>query len=55
MGIDAAWKRGYPEPVEMSSETVEKVTRRWLEYFPKGDVEGVEDPLGYTGFGLLKT
>ena len=32
MGIDSTWKKGYPEPVEMSPEAVEKVTRRWKEY-----------------------
>ena len=32
LGIDATWKKGYPEPVEMSPEVVEKVTRRWREY-----------------------
>ncbi len=32
MGIDASWKRGYPDPVEMSPEIIEKVTLRWQEY-----------------------
>ena len=32
LGIDATWKKGYPEPVEMSPEIIEKVTRRWQEY-----------------------
>lgn len=32
LGIDATWKKGYPEPVEMSTEVIEKVSRRWKEY-----------------------
>ena len=33
MGIDASMKNGYPEPLVMSDEIVEKVTRRWDEYW----------------------
>jgi hypothetical protein len=33
MGIDASMKDGYPEPLVMSDEIVEKVTRRWDEYW----------------------
>ncbi len=29
MGIDATWKPGYPEPVVMPEETVQKVDARW--------------------------
>ncbi len=36
MGIDATFKDGYPEPLTMSEEIVERVTRRWDEYFPEG-------------------
>jgi len=32
MGIDATWKTGYPDPLEMPEEIVEKVTARWSEY-----------------------
>jgi 4-hydroxy-3-polyprenylbenzoate decarboxylase len=33
MGIDATWKAGYPNPVEMRPDIVEKVDRRWNEYW----------------------
>ncbi len=32
MGIDATFKTGYPEPLEMDPDIVEKVDRRWAEY-----------------------
>lgn len=32
MGIDATMKPGYPEPLVMSPEIVERVSRRWREY-----------------------
>ncbi len=32
MGIDATFKQGYPEVLEMSEEIKDKVTRRWQEY-----------------------
>ncbi len=32
MGIDATFKPGYPEPLEMDPEIVAKVDRRWGEY-----------------------
>ncbi|MSR82720.1 MAG: UbiD family decarboxylase [Candidatus Latescibacteria bacterium] len=53
--FDCRMKPGYPAELVTDEATATKVTRRWLEYFPKGNVEGVEDPLGNTGFGLLKT
>jgi 4-hydroxy-3-polyprenylbenzoate decarboxylase len=34
MAIDATFKTGYPNPLEMSPEVVAKVDRRWREYFP---------------------
>jgi 4-hydroxy-3-polyprenylbenzoate decarboxylase len=34
MGIDATFKEGYPQPLEMPTEIVERVDRRWGEYFP---------------------
>jgi 3-polyprenyl-4-hydroxybenzoate decarboxylase len=34
LGIDATHKPGYPEPLEMDPEVVERVDRRWGEYFP---------------------
>jgi 4-hydroxy-3-polyprenylbenzoate decarboxylase len=33
MGIDATWKPGYPDAVEMDPDTVTLVDRRWNEYF----------------------
>jgi 4-hydroxybenzoate decarboxylase subunit C len=33
MGIDATFKEGYPDPLEMPEEIVERVNRRWNEYF----------------------
>ena len=32
MGIDATFKPGYPEPLEMDPDIVDKVDRRWAEY-----------------------
>jgi len=32
MGIDATWKTGYPDPLEMPEEIREKVNVRWAEY-----------------------
>lgn len=32
LGIDATWKPGYPEPLEMDPTIVERVDRRWGEY-----------------------
>lgn len=32
MGIDATWKKGYPQPIEMDSITKKKVDSRWHEY-----------------------
>ena len=34
LGIDATFKPGYPEPLTMHGEIVERVERRWGEYFP---------------------
>ncbi len=36
LGIDATWKPGYPDPVEMPDEIVRQVDRRWREFFPRG-------------------
>ncbi|HWO93213.1 MAG TPA: menaquinone biosynthesis decarboxylase [Dehalococcoidia bacterium] len=33
LGIDATWKPGYPEPLEMSQEIRDLVDRRWQEYW----------------------
>src|SRR5262249_20808146 len=33
MGLDATFKEGYPRPLEMQPEIVEKVDRRWNEYW----------------------
>jgi 3-polyprenyl-4-hydroxybenzoate decarboxylase len=32
LGIDATWKTGYPEPLEMPEEIREKVNARWSSY-----------------------
>jgi 4-hydroxy-3-polyprenylbenzoate decarboxylase len=32
LGIDATWKKGYPEPLVMPDEIVKKVDSRWSEY-----------------------
>ena len=32
MAIDATWKPGYPEPIEMDPEIMALVDRRWGEY-----------------------
>jgi 4-hydroxy-3-polyprenylbenzoate decarboxylase len=32
MAIDATWKPGYPDPIEMDPEVVRLVDRRWQEY-----------------------
>ena len=32
MGIDATWKSGYPEPLEMPADVVRRVSERWTEY-----------------------
>lgn len=36
MGIDATFKKGYPDPLVMDPEIVEVVNRRWQDYFPGG-------------------
>ena len=33
MGIDATWKRGYPEALKMPDDVVRKVDSRWNEYW----------------------
>jgi UbiD family decarboxylase len=33
MGIDATWKPGYPEPLEMSEDILKRVDRRWQDYW----------------------
>ncbi len=32
MGVDATWKPGYPEPLEMPADVVRRVSERWGEY-----------------------
>ena len=36
MGFDATFKDGYPDPLVMPEPIVERVDRRWHEYFPRG-------------------
>lgn len=33
MGIDATWKRGYPNPLVMEGDVIKTVDRRWSEYW----------------------
>jgi UbiD family decarboxylase len=33
LGIDATWKPGYPEALEMTDDIVKKVDGRWQEYW----------------------
>ncbi len=51
--LDCRMKPGYPGEVIVDAEVASKVTQRWSEYFPNGDVEGEEDRMGYGGFSLL--
>ena len=48
--FDCRLKPGFPEELFADEETLARVTRRWPEYFPAGDVEGEEDRQGYGGF-----
>ena len=51
--IDCRLKPGFPEELIADEDVVRRVTGRWAEYFPRGDVEGVEDATGYSGFERL--
>lgn len=33
MGIDATWKKGYPDPLTMPDEIIKKVDQRWESYW----------------------
>ena len=33
MGIDATWKKGYPEPLAMTEEVKKRVDTRWTTYW----------------------
>jgi 4-hydroxy-3-polyprenylbenzoate decarboxylase len=33
MGIDAAWKQGYPEPLVMDEKIVKRVEENWDRYW----------------------
>ncbi len=48
--FDCRLKPGFPEELFADEETLARVTRRWTEYFPAGNVEGEEDRQGYGGF-----
>jgi UbiD family decarboxylase len=39
IAIDATWKTGYPLPLTMPEDIVQRVDQRWNEYFPRS-VEG---------------
>ncbi|SVD50714.1 uncharacterized protein METZ01_LOCUS403568, partial [marine metagenome] len=47
-------KPGYPDELFADDDTVNKVSRRWAEYFPEGNVEGEADPLGCVGFRRMR-
>ena len=51
--LDCRMKPGYPDELVIDEDTAKKVTDRWSEYFPAGNVEGEEDRMGYKGFSLL--
>ncbi len=51
--IDCRMKPGYPDELVTDDEILQRVTRRWGEYFPDGNVDGVEDAMGYSGFKRL--
>ena len=48
--FDCRLKPGFPEELFPDEETLARVTRRWGDYFPDGNVEGEEDRQGYGGF-----
>ena len=52
--FDCRLKPGFPDELVSDEEVSACVTRRWKEYFPDGDVEGVEDNMGYMGFDRMK-
>ena len=33
MGIDATWKKGYPDPLEMDPAIIQRVDKRWNQYW----------------------
>jgi 4-hydroxy-3-polyprenylbenzoate decarboxylase len=33
MGIDATWKKGYPEPLAMNQDVINRVDERWDSYW----------------------
>jgi len=39
IAIDATWKTGYPLPLTMPEDIIQRVDQRWNEYFPRR-VEG---------------
>ena len=51
--FDCRMKPGYPDELIADVDTVKRVSRRWSEYFPEGNVEGEEDASGYAGFKRL--
>ena len=52
--FDCRMKPGYPDELFADDDTVNKVSRRWAEYFPEGNVEGEADPLGCVGFRRMR-
>ncbi len=45
--IDARLKPGFPDELFCDDTTAEKVSRRWTEYFPDGDVEMGDSAAGH--------
>ena len=51
--LDCRLKPGFPDELVADERIAQRVTSRWSEYFPEGNVEGEEDMLGYSGFARM--
>ena len=51
--LDCRLKPGFPDELVADKRIAQRVTSRWSEYFPDGNVEGEEDMLGYSGFARM--
>jgi len=52
--LDCRMKPGYPDELIIDESTAKKVTNRWSEYFPAGNVERRRKPDGLQGFFLIR-
>ena len=52
--LDCRMKPGYPDELIIDESTAKKVTNRWSEYFPAGNVERRRRPDGLQGFFLIR-